>query len=727
MPRLAFDIAFCGQLPKLQGSVREGVFAAWEKFERLPLQQLFTDPGLNLEALKQARDPHIRTIRIDKSTRGVVLAPATGDTFVLLRVMPHDKAIAWAVKQKASINTATRSVEIRDIATLEELTPAYERIATHAPDRLFAKFSDGDLAALGIDATTLRQARALTSVEQLEVFAPYFPQDQREVLEYLAAGFTAEEVWRDVVSLALADTPSSEGVDTTDFATAIRATSSRIAVVADTDELRDILDKPFAAWRIFLHPTQRKVAYRPSYAGPAQVTGGPGTGKSVVALHRVRHLLRFLRDGDRILLTTYTNTLVAALRSGLARLVDDEAALERVDIMTVDALAARVLSTSRRPVSGAEEIARWEDAARVTGFEGSPQFLAQEYRHVVLAQSLRTQRAYVDCDRPGRGTGLPTAARPLVWQTVEAFGQALLRDGLRTHVGTCAEAADLLAGEGEGPRYRHIVVDEAQDLHPAQWRLLRAAAPVRPDDLFIAGDPHQRIYDSRVSLKSVGINVVGRTTKMRKNYRSTHEILTWATGLLIGRPVESLADSDRPDTLLGYRSALHGSGPEARPSDGDDAELDALIARVQGWLDSGVRPGDIGVTARVNRVCDQAVARLREAGVPAVRLRGNVATDDTAVNVGTMHAFKGLEFRAVAVLDVSAGRVPNPSAVTDESVDRKQHESDLMAERCLLFVACTRARDSLYVSWRGTPSAFLVEAGADRTGSRAPDCTGLGA
>ncbi|MFE1951978.1 UvrD-helicase domain-containing protein [Streptomyces sp. NPDC059524] len=715
MPHLAFDIAFCAQLPKLQGSVREGVFAAWEKFERLSLKQLFSDPGLNLEGLKQARDPHIRTIRIDKSTRGVVLAPETGDTFVLLRVMPHDKAIDWAVKQKASINTATRSVEIRDIATLEELTPAYERIATHAPDRLFAKFSDGDLTALGIDATTLRQARALTSVEQLEVFAPYFPQDQREVLEYLAAGFTPEEVWRDVVSLALADTSSSEGVDTTDFATAIRATSSRIAVVADTDELRDILDKPFAAWRIFLHPTQRKVAYRPSYAGPAQVTGGPGTGKSVVALHRVRHLLRFLRDGDRILLTTYTNTLVAALRSGLVRLVDDEAALERVDIMTVDALAARVLSTSRRPVSGAEEATRWEDAARVTGFAGSPQFLAQEYRHVVLAQDLRTQQAYVDCDRPGRGTGLPAAARPQVWQTIEEFGAALLRDGLRTHIGTCAEAADRLTGEG--PRYRHIVVDEAQDLHPAQWRLLRAAAPVRPDDLFIAGDPHQRIYDSRVSLRSVGINVVGRTTKMRKNYRSTHEILTWATGLLIGRRIESLADSDRPDTLLGYRSALHGSGPEAQPSDSGDAELDSLVARVKGWLEAGMQPGDIGATARVNRVCDQVVARLREAGVPAVRLRGDVAVDDAAVNVGTMHAFKGLEFRAVAVLDVSAGMVPNAGAVTDEAVDRKQHEADLMAERCLLFVACTRARDSLYVSWRGAPSTFLVEAGAGGTAS----------
>ncbi|KKD09752.1 UvrD-helicase domain-containing protein [Streptomyces sp. WM6386] len=709
MPHLAFDIGFCAQLGKLQGSVREGVFAAWEKFERLTLDQLFKDPGLKLEALKQAKDPHIRTIRIDQGTRGVVLAPDSGDTFVLLRVMPHDKAIAWAVKQKASINTVTQAVEIRDIATLEEMTPAYERIASAPDRRLFSKISDGDMAALGVDDTTLRQARALTNLEQLEVFAPYFPQDQREVLEYLAAGFTVEEVWRDVVAVSLAGAASAEPVDPTDYATAIHRTRTRIAVVADSEELRDILDKPFAAWRVFLHPSQHKVAYRASFSGPSQVTGGPGTGKTVVALHRVRHLLRYLRDGERVLLTTYTNALVAALRTGLAALVEDETLRDRVDIMTVDAFAGRVVSTSRRPLRGGEEESRWEQAAQVTAFGGTAQFLAQEYKHVVLAQDLRTLEAYEACERRGRGSALAASKRPLVWRTIQEFTERLGADGLRTYLGTCAEAADLL--EQEGPRYRHVVVDEAQDLHPAQWRLLRAAVPPRPDDLFIAGDPHQRIYDSKVSLKAVGINVAGRATKMRKNYRSTHEILSWSTALLVGRPFEELADDSRNETLLGYRSALHGDGPDLRGAATEDAELTALVDRVRGWLDSGIAPAEIGISARFNKVCDKAVTRLRAAGLPAVRLRPDAPEGTDAVRIGTMHAFKGLEFRCVAVIGVHDAALPNPSALTPPEVDRLQHEADLMAERCLLFVACTRGRDSLYVSWHGHPSAFLSEAG----------------
>ncbi|WP_330460742.1 AAA family ATPase [Streptomyces sp. NBC_00820] len=708
MPHLAFDIGFCAQLGKLQGTVKQGVFDAWEKFERLTLDQLFKDPGLKLESLKRAKDPHIRTIRIDQGTRGVVLAPGSGDTFVLLRVMPHDKAIDWAVKQKASINAVTRAVEIRDIEMLEELTPAYERIAP-APDlRLFAKFSDGDLAALGIDETTLRQVRALTSKEQLEVFAPYFPQDQREVLEYLAEGFSAEEVWRDVVSVNLAAT-TTDPVDTDDYATAIRHTRTRIALVTASDELREILDKPFAAWRVFLHPSQHKVAYRASYSGPAQVTGGPGTGKTVVALHRVRHLLSYLRDGDRILLTTYTNALVAALRGGLAQLVEDEQLRDRVDITTVDALAGRIVSTSRRPLRGGEEEGRWAEAARVTGCTGSAQFLAQEYKHVVLAQDLRSLAEYEAADRRGRGSRLPAGERPSVWRTVQEYTDRLAADGLRTYLGTCAEAARLL--QERGPLYRHVVVDEAQDLHPAQWRLLRAAAPARPDDLFVAGDPHQRIYDTKVFLKALGIKVAGRSTKMRKNYRSTHEILSWATALLVGRPFEQLEDDARNETLLGYRSALHGNGPALFAAASEEDELDALVARVHAWNATGVAAGEIGVATRFNKGAEKAVARLTAAGIPAVKLRADVPEDMDAVRVGTMHSVKGLEFRCVAVVGVNDGALPYPKAVTPVELDRAQHEADLMSERCLLFVACTRARDGLYVSWTGAPSRFLTEAG----------------
>src|SRR5262249_15306973 len=156
-----------------------------------------------------------------------------------------------------------------------------------APSLLFARYSDTALHDLGVDDQVLRAVRTIMDKPQLDAIGTLLPEDQFEVLQYLAEGFTPDEVYRDVVAERRpADTDAEETL-----ATAIATTASRITLVTDADELRDMLDKPFAAWRVFLHPSQRRVAYRPSYRGAAQVTGGPGTGKTVVALHRVKHLV----------------------------------------------------------------------------------------------------------------------------------------------------------------------------------------------------------------------------------------------------------------------------------------------------------------------------------------------------------------------------------------------------------------------------------------------------
>ena len=169
-------------------------------------------------------------------------------------------------------------------------------------------------------------------------------------------------------------------------------------------ELRLILAHPFAAWRAFLHPSQHEIAYRVSYSGSAQVTGGPGTGKTVTVLHRAA---------------------ILAERAGQPRLPGP----------------------------------------------------------VLL--------------RTGRGRPLTKAQRSQVWQVAQQVTTELATARQSTHFQLANEATQLLRQPGT-PRYRHILVDEAQDLHPAQWRLLRAAVDPGPDDLFIAADPHQRIYDNRV-------------------------------------------------------------------------------------------------------------------------------------------------------------------------------------------------------------------------------------
>ncbi|MFB6836698.1 UvrD-helicase domain-containing protein [Streptomyces sp. NPDC056361] len=707
MPRLAFAQSFWDGYETLEKPVRAGVRKAMGKFQALSVAGLNADKGLHLESVEKARDTRMRTIRITDFWRGVVLAPDDGsDVFLLVKVLPHDDAYTWAAKRLYSANSATRALEVRDAVALDELTPLYETAARQAPQLLFAKVSDGTLRELGIDDQVLRAARSLADKQQLDAFATLLPEDQLEVLQYLAEGFSPEEVYRDVVAVRRPADAPTEPVE--DLATVIANTTARIRLVTGPQELEEALEKPFEAWRVFLHPSQRRVAYRASYGGPVQVTGGPGTGKTVAALHRVRHLLARSADG-RILLTTYTNALAAGLRDMLGLLLDEDGkALARVDVTTVDAFANGVVrsksAASPRPIGDREQRQLWEKTVKQLDLPFSAQFLAQEYRHVVLGQNLRDLDAYLGASRRGRGTGLGPTRRREVWNGVEHF-QRLLRDrGETTHLRVCARAAEILTDESAP--YAHVVVDEAQDLHPAQWRVLRAAVRPGPDDLFVTGDPHQRIYDSRVSLGSLGIPTAGRSFRLRVNYRSTEEILTWSAGLLAPVTVDAL-EGEGTDSLTGYRSLLHGSRPRLQGYATRSEETEALVDRVRSWVAEGLAPHEIGVCARFNLSLDTAEEKLKAAGIPAVRVKGQVPHGTEGVRLATMHAMKGLEFRAVSVLGVSEGTVPFAREITARESDPLQHESDLLRERCLLFVACTRAREALAVTWSSVPSPFL--------------------
>ena len=521
------------------------------------------------------------------------------------------------------------------------------------------------------------------------------------------------------------------GVDqATSLVAALERTPDQVAFVSGQEELRLILAHPFTAWRTFLHPSQREIAYRPSYSGPAQVTGGPGTGKTVTVLHRASYLAARAASGTAgpagpgaaeasasgpdaapILLTTFNGNLADALQAQLDLLIRDPAVRRQIQVRNVDRLAYSIVTEAHgTPVIADERVlrARWAEAAAAFGLELTPAFLKNEWEEVILAQDLRSEHAYLTCLRTGRGRPLTKAQRSRVWQAAQQVMAELATARRTTHLQLANEATHLLREAG-APRYRHILVDEAQDLHSAQWRLLRAAVAEGPDDLFIAADPHQRIYSSRASLASLRISVRGRSRKLSLNYRTTQEILAWATPLLGSDPVTGL--DGEADSLLGYRSPMHGQRPQVRLAATRGEEFGFLSEQIRSWLAAGFEPGAIGVTARSPGLVREARGALKAAGLDttSISVRGGTA----GVRAGTMHAMKGLEFQAVAVIGVEEGTVPDPAAITADDEDPLAHAQDLQRERCVLFVACTRARDHLYVSATGKLSTFLLPRPAD--------------
>ncbi|MFC5747972.1 UvrD-helicase domain-containing protein [Actinomadura rugatobispora] len=707
MAQLAIAKEFLTEYAKLEKPVQKAVQQAIGRF------QSHTHAGLHLERVRNARDPRIRTIRIDKFWRGVVLAPESGDSYCLLRVLPHDEAYAYCASRRFTVNQRLGVLESRDELQLETVTPALEKAAASSGvgERLFDQIKDADLKRLGVDEDVLPVIRLLTREEHLEALQRLLPAVQYDALVALASGMTVEEAWAEV-SKNLVEATAPQRVDPDDLTTAMARTPEQVVFVEGPDELTRILAHPFDVWRVFLHPQQRKIAYRETYRGPVMITGGAGTGKTVTAVHRAAFLADRLpgedggEDDTPILLTTYTRHLADALRDQVALLVDDLATSGRIKIATTDSICFGVIKEAQggrspKPLLDGEMRERWENEAKALAFDHTGAFLLSEWEQVILAQRITTEQEYVKCDRRGRGRPLATARKPEVWRAIQTLTDRMRQDGVWSFLQMADEAARILDSTGQR-LFRHIIVDEGQDLHPAQWRLLRAAVAEGPDDLFIAGDPHQRIYENRVSLKQLGIEVRGRSRRLTVSYRTTHEILSWAVQILHDDlPVTGMDDID--DALAGYGSPMHGRRPVVRRFPDREAELDALVEQVRDWAASGVERRAIGVASRRRDLAEQVKRKLKAAGLPAYA----PSAKSDGVKVGTMHAMKGLEFQCVAAVGADEGLIPLDSVVPPEMDDLTAHQHALQRERCLLFVACTRARDALYVSHTGRPSPFL--------------------
>ena len=122
----------------------------------------------------------------------------------------------------------------------------------------------------------------------------------------------------------------------------------RFWATTDEEELARALERPWAEWLVFLHPSQRAAVER-NFIGPARVSGAAGTGKSVVAMHRTAALARALQDG-RLLLTTFSKTLASRLSDGMdALLGSGSPARARVDVVHLHAYAMAHVSRIEKP------------------------------------------------------------------------------------------------------------------------------------------------------------------------------------------------------------------------------------------------------------------------------------------------------------------------------------------------------------------------------------------
>jgi superfamily I DNA/RNA helicase len=349
--------------------------------------------------------------------------------------------------------------------------------------------------------------------------------------------------------------------------------------------------------------------------------------------------------------------------------------------------------------------ALWAAARRPADGEWTLRFLQDEWSHVVLAHQVTTEADYLTVSRSGRGQRLSRPQRAQLWRVFERFGQLMRAQGLETFTQLVAEAALLLASDQTvvaSLGYTYAVIDEAQDLHPAHWRLLRALIPARQDDLFIVGDAHQRIYGRPLPLSRFGIETRGRSRRLTVNYRTSRQILRWSL-----RVVDSETDDleGATESLVGARSLFNGPDPTMSGYTTTVQENAALVEQIRAWVAEGLAAGEIAVFVRERRTVTDILRAFRDAGLPAAEVTAHEdRSDGDLVRVMTMHRAKGLEYRAIALPRMSATEFPPPYVRDLADEDARSAER---TERNLLYVAGSRARERLWISWAGHPSRLL--------------------
>ena len=660
-----------------------------QKAAKICALDLQMDPGgtgKQFHRIDGSREKNFWSVRANRDVR--IIVHKTADRLTLCYVDHHDAAYDWAERRVFERHPATGALQVVElIERVEEVAAPtmdlVEAARTPAPSPpsppALGHLGADDLLAHGVPPSWTERLLA-ASEEDAYALTDHLPGEAAEA----------------VLAFLLGEAPPAPQT------AAEEEEQRRFRVVEHVEELEAALDYPWDKWTVFLHPSQRRIVDA-EYSGPARVAGSAGTGKTVVALHRAVKMAD--RPGARVLLTTFSRPLANALQRKVGILRGDEQGLApNINVASFLDAACELyeLKFGRKPViAKPDRIAKaFVDVAP----DEDQTFLLSEWHDVVDGWQVQTLQKYMDTPRTGRQSRISKGQRERYWPLFEHVRDAIRASGRLTEAMVFDAVARAHADAEEKP-FSHIIVDEAQDLGVAELRFLSAIAANKPDALFFAGDLGQRIFKLPFSWSSIGINVRGRSSTLKVNYRTSHQVRSTADRLL----PDELSDMDGVgDTRLDTVSVFNGPQPHVHKSASEKEELEAAAHWVDARLSDGLKPREIAIIVRDPALLPRARAVAEHAACDIQTLTESLSPVDERICIGTMHLAKGLEFRAVCVIACDDAWLPLESRIETAATHRDLEEI-YTTERHLLYVACTRAREWLWVSGVNPVSDYLAD------------------
>ncbi|WP_026115526.1 3'-5' exonuclease [Nocardiopsis kunsanensis] len=433
---------------------------------------------------------------------------------------------------------------------------------------------------------------------------------------------------------------------------------------------------------------QKKALYLPS-SGHQVVLGSAGTGKTVMAALRAQYLSTPGIEGHgRTLLVTSTKALSGYLQH-MSR-----GAPEGLDVRTYGHFARGYLnsrglmrgrnivdSRARRELVGQAIRAVADHYPGHSLFGRKVEWFEDELSWIT-GMGFQGEDAYLETERRRRSR-IPENSRSIVWEILEHYHD------LRDEKGYDFDWDDIaitvrkeLAGDDQPRFYRHVVIDEGQDLSPEEIRSLADAVP--PDgSVSFFGDYAQQIYGQAMSWKSCGL-AVRKVERFQDNFRNTKAIAKVAIELS-SQPF--FGDSE--DLVEPIAPKVDGAKPTLVECQDEQEEMEIVRQTAR-------RLSAEGTVAVVGRTWEEAERLCR--GLESLHVKKNPYSWDAPPGVyrSTYYSVKGLEFDSVIVPFCGAAHMPS-----EEALDAFGEEDAMAREAKLLYVAITRAKSDLVLTYSG--------------------------
>ena len=690
-----FDAVF--KLPK---KAQDKVVAFQRKFRENP-----NTLGIHLEPIAQFKNNNLRTARVDDNYR-MVVGVLNGDKYSLLYVANHEEAYRWGMNKRFVWNEHTQACQLVAIGEVET-QPDISSQSSSLELPYFDGVPSDKLLKIGVPQEMLARVMNIRNLDDLDALEPILPGDAYENIFNVMDGENIDAV---IAAIEEGQAKANEDELLSDN------NKRRFVELTDDDALQQIIEQGMDKWQIFLHPSQRKLVYA-DYKGTMKVSGGAGTGKTIAAMHRLKHLCEV--PNANVLFTTYTRTLCENLATSIEKLnvPKQRYTLSNIDKVLLDIAEKYKVKDGYKVLdySGDDESLKlWREVLEAEVTEFDEHFMYDEYIDVIVYFGNKDVREYMMQPRVGRTKALSRKQRVEIWKLVEKYVALKHERRVVDRLELFNETTSYLNENNIHP-YTNVIADEFQDFSNPELKFLRSLVAEGRNDLFLTGDPLQRIYNGRkINFGAAGINVRGvRSKKLKINYRTTEPIRRVAIGVVKGIEFDDM-DGGKENTN-GYVSLIHeGEAPQYHIVDNVNAEVQQVVEWIQECQNSDIKLSEICIAAPSMNLLKDIQSRLHHDGTEYKVLKGTQRQGAAnGIALCTLHSLKGLEYRVIILMEINERYLPSKptSGYPFTGMDKVAIKEYLSSKRSLLYVAITRARQLVYMVGIGDPTGLLKQTG----------------